>query len=174
MGVTITPMTKMIETQFKGSDVKTPIDTILGAELDADKDYTLTIKEKPKKRSLSANNYFWLFLDKLAVKLKIGKTELYRELIRDIGGVSDTICMQDEAVERFVKGWKAHGQGWFCELDKSKLDGCTNVTAFYGSSVYSSEQMARLIDKLIFECNLVGIDTTDLRTQTLLLGVEDG
>ena len=159
----------MTEIRFKGSDIRTAINGILDAKLEADKEYTLTVKENHKKRSLNANAYFWLFLDKLAVKLRIGKTELYRELIRDIGGVSDTMCMTDDAAARFVRNWSAKGQGWFCETEPSRrMRGCTNVTAFYGSSVFDSSQMTRLIDRLIWECNMVGIDTTDLRTKALL------
>lgn len=157
-----------VNTVFSGADKIPAIEAITSAPLDKSKEYELIIKEHRKRRSKDANAYFWEFLDKLAVKLRIGKTELYRELIRDIGGVSTIICVKSEAADALIDGWKHNGIGWFAEKEESKLEGCTNVVLFYGSSTYDAEQMSRLIDRLIWECNLVGIDTTDLRTKALL------
>lgn len=158
----------MTSVEFNGTDIRPAVNFVLAANLDPNKKYELVLKEKKKKRSRSANNYFWEFLDKLAVKLNIGKEEIYRELIRDIGGVSTTICVQNKAVKSLIDGWEHNGIGWFAEKEESKLNGCTNVVLYYGSSTYDTEQMSRLIDRLIWECNMVGIDTTDLRTKALL------
>lgn len=158
----------MTTQEFSGDNIRPAINCITSVKLDPNKRYELTIKEKKKRLSRDANAYFWEFLDKLAVKLRIGKTELYRELIRDIGGVSTIICVKSEAADALIDGWKHNGIGWFAEKEESKLEGCTNVVLFYGSSTYDTEQMSRLIDRLIWECNLVGIDTTDLRTKALL------
>ena len=46
--------------------------------LHEDKEYTLTVKERKEKRSISANNYFWVMVDKLAEKLRMSKTDIYR------------------------------------------------------------------------------------------------
>lgn len=158
----------MISVEFNGNDVRPAVTCVATAELEADKRYELVIKEKKKRRSRDANNYFWEFLDQLAVKLNIGKTRIYQELIRDIGGVSEVICIKTEAADRLIEGWKHNGIGWFADKEESKLKGCTNVILYYGSSTYDKAQMSRLIDRLIFECNQVGIDTTDLRTKALL------
>ena len=157
-----------VNTVFSGADKIPAIEAITSAPLDKSKKYELIIKEHRKRRSKDANAYFWEFLDKLAVKLRIGKTELYRELIRDIGGVSDQLIMKNEAVQRFCDGWSKNGRGWFCDVEGSRRVGWATVTAYYGSSVYDTAQMSRLIDRLIWECNTVGIDTTDLKTKTLI------
>lgn len=158
----------MINRVFSGADKIPAIEAITSAPLDKNKRYELTIKEYRKKRSKDANAYFWEFLDKLAVKLNIGKTELYRELIRDIGGVSTIVCTKNEAVPVLIDKWSQNGIGWFADIEESKIEGCSNVILYYGSSTYDSLQMSRLIDRLIFECNIVGIDTTDLKTKALL------
>lgn len=163
----------MLRVKFSGSDIRPAVDCIISAQLKEDKEYDLTIKEHRKKRSLDANAYFWLFLDQLAVKLNIDKFRIYRELIRDIGGVSDTVCVQNKAVKSLIDGWSHNGIGWFAETYESKIPGCTNVILYYGSSTYDTEQMSRLIDRLIWECQQVDIDTTDLRTKALL-EVRDG
>lgn len=126
----------------------------------ADKD-KLSIEIKPyrERRSLDANAYFWVLCDKLAEKLNKGKTEIYRELIRDIGGVSDTVCMINSAVERFRANWQAKGLGWQTEAVESKIEGCTNVTVYFGSSTFDKAQMSRLLDLTIQECREQGIPT---------------
>ena len=158
----------MISVEFNGNDVRPAVTCVATAELEADKRYELVIKEKKKRRSRDANNYFWEFLDQLAVKLNIDKFRIYRELIQDIGGVSEIVCVKTEAVKRLTEGWEHNGIGWFTEQEESKIPGCTNVILYYGSSTYDTAQMSRLIDRLIFECSQVGIDTTDLKTKALI------
>lgn len=126
----------------------------------ADKE-KLSIEIKPyrERRSLDANAYFWVLCDKLAEKLRKSKTEVYRELIREIGGVSETVCVVNSAVERFRANWQAKGLGWQTEATESKLEGCTNVTVYFGSSTFDKYQMSMLLDLCIEECKLQGIPT---------------
>lgn len=121
--------------------------------------YDCEIKEHREKRSLDANAYLWVLLDKLAQATKIPKTELYRKAIKEIGGVSDTVCVQQKAVDRLVSGWECNGIGWFTERSESRLEGCVNVTLYYGSSVYDVHQMSRLIDYVVQDCKALGIET---------------
>lgn len=122
-----------------------------------DKDYE--IKRVYKRRSLDANAYFWVLLDSLAAVLGIPKNELYRQRIKEIGGVSDTVCVPDRAVKRLVSIWEDKGLGWSAETFSSKIDGCTNVTLYYGSSTFDTQQMARLIDSIVQDCQQLGIET---------------
>jgi hypothetical protein len=121
----------------------------------------LSIEVKPyrQKRSLDANAYFWVLCDKLAEKLHKGKTEIYREYIKDIGGVSETVCVKNAAVQRLCDGWSKNGIGWQTETFESKLEGCTNVVLYYGSSTFSTSQMSALLDLIIQDCHDQGIVT---------------
>lgn len=129
------------------------------SELEAGTLVDLTIKKHRKRRSLDANAYAWVLLDRLAVKLRRPKEEIYRELIRDVGGNSETVCVQNKGVDRLISGWKRNGIGWVADTEPSKLEGCTNVTLYYGSSTYDTEQMARLIDMIVMSCKEQGIET---------------
>lgn len=122
-------------------------------------DVSVEIKKFRRKRSLDANAYAWVLIDKLAARLNLTKTEVYREMIRGIGGVSETICVRDKAVERLTSGWSRNGLGWFSETIPSKLDGCTNVILYYGSSTYDTRQMSHLIDQIVAACKEQGIET---------------
>lgn len=135
-----------------------------------DKDINVEIKKYSKKRSLDASSYCWVLIDKIAEKTGIKKSEVYRNAIRDIGGVSTVICVKDEAVDTLCNGWSTHGMGWQFETVKSKLPGCTNVTLYYGSSVYTTKQMATLIDSLIQDAEAIGISTITEKEKEKLLG----
>lgn len=141
----------------------------LTLELDADfrEDYDalhdstveVTVKKYRKGRSLDANAYAWVLIDKIARRLRLSKAEVYRNTIRTIGGVSETVCVVDKAVDRLCQVWSRNGLGWQTETFPSKIEGCTNVILYYGSSSYDTEQMSALIDFLVQECKALGIET---------------
>jgi len=123
------------------------------------KDVDIEIKKHSKRRSMDSNNLAWALIDKIAEHEGIRKTEVYRNAIKDIGGVSDTVCCKNIAVENLVTKWQRKGLGWQADCEPSKLPNCTNVTLYYGSSVFDTRQMAALIDSLIQDCNALGIPT---------------
>ena len=84
------------------------------------KEYTATIKGKG--RSLDANAYCWVLLDRLAAHYGISKQEVYRQEIRNIGGVSEVLCLREKAahnnaetmlkLHRFGQVKAMQEQGW--------------------------------------------------------------
>lgn len=136
------------------NDFKLMVDEMRGLE-------KLSIEVKPfrARRSLDANAYFFVLADKLAAKLNISKEEVYRNAIKHIGGVSEIVCVKSEAVERLCEGWAANGLGWQTDTFPSKIDGCTNVILYYGSSTYDSKQMSQLISNIVQDCEALGIET---------------
>lgn len=129
------------------------------AAMEPTKTYAVELKQHRERRSLDANAYCWVLIGKLAEKLNQGRDNVYRALVRDIGGNYDTVCVKAEAVESLCSGWERHGLGWITERFPSKLEGCINVNLYYGSSVYDTSQMSRLIDAIIAECKENGIET---------------
>lgn len=124
-----------------------------------DGSYVAELKKANKKRSLDANAYFWSLTDKLAAKLGVTKTEIYRNAIREIGGVSEQYCGKPEAIEKLCRTWERTGIGWLTETYPSKIPACLNATLYYGSSTYDSAQMSRLIDNIVQDCKAQGIET---------------
>lgn len=123
------------------------------------KPVSIKVTKQKKKRSLDSNAYFWILVDKLSQKLNIPKEDVYRNAIRNIGGVSETVCVRNDAVEKLCAGWSKNGLGWSTDTMPSKIEGCTNVVLYYGSSTYNQEQMTRLIDNIVQDCKAVGIET---------------
>lgn len=153
----------MKEIRFRKSDTVKVIAELASYidSLQDDKDYTLTVKENKKKRSLNANALAWELLDRLAEKLRIGKTEIYRTFIKDVGGNSEIICIQDQALDHFREIWEQGHIGRFTETMPSKIEGCTNVIVYYGSSDFDTASMSRFIDLIIQECKQYDIPTWD-------------
>lgn len=120
--------------------------------LDDKKTYRLSVVELKERRSLNANAYAWVLIDKLAAKLNIGKTDIYRSYIKEIGGNSDIVCVQNKALNDLRKAWETRGIGWLTDTLPSKIEGCTNVVLYYGSSTYDTAQMSRLINLIIQDC----------------------
>ncbi|MBR2776953.1 MAG: hypothetical protein IKD75_07615 [Prevotella sp.] len=137
-----------------------------------DTDINLTVKKYRKPRSKDANAYAWVIIDKIAEALSITKVEVYRRAIRDIGGVSEIVCVRDAAIQRLRDGWEHNGIGWQTETMPSKIEGCTNVILYYGSSTYDTKQMSTLIDHLVTDAKALGIETMSPEELASLIGNE--
>lgn len=124
-----------------------------------DRLYDLEVKEHRKKRSLDANAYAWVLINKIADALRITPKEIYRQAIQNVGGNYEILPVKEEAAEHFKQVWEAQGLGWPCvDMGKSKIDGYRNLRAYYGSSTYSTTQMAQLIDILLQDCRALDIE----------------
>lgn len=124
-----------------------------------DADIKVEIKKYRKIRSLDANAYCWVLIDKIAAELGIIPNEVYRNAIKDIGGVSHIICIINEAADTFCADWESKGLGWQTEVFESKIEGCTNIVAYKGSSRYNTKQMSALIDSVVQDAQALGIET---------------
>lgn len=134
------------------------IEQVIQYLFNQDKTKKFEVKEYKEKRSLDSNAYAWVLLGKLQDKLHIPKEDIYKDLIRNIGSYV-IVPIKDEAVERFRQSWSKNGLGWITETMKSKLEGFTNVVAYYGSSVYNTAEMSRLIELIVQECKQLEIET---------------
>ncbi len=121
--------------------------------------YDVEIREHREKRSLDANAYFWTLLEELAKALGEKKEDLYLQYVRDYGIFRDW-TLPPENVSTFQTVWSKQGTGWPTEQVDYTPDGENVVIrAYYGSSVYNTKQMSRLIDAVVQDCQSVGIET---------------
>lgn len=137
--------------------------------LDKDTIYDVKIQKHRKKRSLNANSYCWVLLGEISKIMRIPKDEIYRNIIKQLGKY-EILPIKNEAVDTFIKAWTSKGLGWICEiLGDSKLDGYTNVVAYYGSSVYNTKEMSILLDGIVQEAKNLDIKTKeDLEIERML------
>lgn len=123
-----------------------------------DADIKVEIKKYRDKRSLEANAYAWQLMDKIAEETGIDKTTIYRNAIKEIGGVSDIIAVTDNAVDKFRANWSEQGLGNQTDIVGSR-EGYKLVKVYYGSSTYNTKQMSALIDSLVQDAQALGIET---------------
>ena len=126
--------------------------------LDTQPDKEYEIKEHRQKRSLDANGYLWVLISKIQDVIGVPKEDIYRDMIKGVG-VYEVVPIKNEAVNKFCEAWHKNGLGWITETTKSKLEGYTNVLAYYGSSEYDTKEMSRLIDGIVQECRELDIET---------------
>lgn len=118
----------------------------------------LDLLPKKRKRSLDANAYAWVLIDKIAAALRMDKVEVYRDAIRDIGGNSDVVMVANDAVDKLCEVWGQRGTGWVAEVT-DRADTVSTVLLHYGSSAYDTKQMSILIDHLVQDAKELGIET---------------
>lgn len=117
------------------------------------------IVKKKKRRSLDANSYFWVILDKLSDALSIPKEELYLGYVKECGPFKDFTLTMDEA-KTFKVAWSRLGVGWQTEqVDYAKDGNRVVVRAYFGSSTYNTKQMSRIIDLAVQDAKQLGIET---------------
>jgi hypothetical protein len=137
---------------------KQPIDD-LKAIIANGKLLEIEIHQQKRKRSLDANSLLWVLCQNIAEVLHTTKELVYQQFIRDVGQF-EIVPIKAEAVERWIEVWKSKGIGWFAEvMEDSKLKGYKKVISYYGSSVYSTKEMAVLLDEVIRACKEMNIET---------------
>lgn len=127
-----------------------------------EKDCTVEVKRKTKKRSLDANAYFWTLLSQLAKEFTIPLGDAYVKMIKRYG-VFETLAVPVEAYPETERRWniantKVDHEESLCDiiLDNGKY---VKFNAFFGSSTYTSKEFSKLIEGVVVECNSVGIQT---------------
>lgn len=151
------------ELKFKGIDRIKAVAWLASytETLKDDKEYIIEVKEKKKRRSLDANALAWVLMDRLAEKLNMEKTEIYKQYIKEISGVSEIVCVLEKAADKLCDVWESKGIGFQTDRMKSKMPRCVNVVLYYGSSTYDTAQMSRLLDMIIADCKEYDIPTYD-------------
>lgn len=125
-----------------------------------DSSIKVEIKKASNRRSNNQNSFAWELIDQIAEESHKKVSDVYRDAIREIGGVSTTVGMKDEAIQTFREGWEKGHLGRQVEvIPGSTKPGWSNVKIFFGSSEFDTSQMSRLIDILIQDAESLGIPT---------------
>ena len=121
----------------------------------------IDLKRYREKRSLDANNYFWKLLQELCELAEIDTEEEYKRRIKELG-IFRRFRIEKDNVNTFERMWTSQGIAWFCEIFDTEIIGNTEfkiINAYYGSSSFNTKQMSRLIDGVVQDCQVYGIET---------------
>jgi len=133
------------------------------------KELTAEIKQHRRQRSLDANSYAWVLMNKIgeAMHPPIPKEEVYIEMLERYGQREPKLLsVVSDAVDMVYRATQNH----CCEVGESELNGKTfkHLAILIGSSEYDTKQMSILIDGIIQDAKELGIETMTLKEITLL------
>lgn len=131
--------------------IGTPLELIAWLTSQPEKKYEIT--EYHEKRSLSANAYAWVLINKIADVLRKSKEEIYFQMLKDYGQSEFVSVRSDIDVRGYFKYFEEYGKGHVQGRE------FTHYKIYKGSSEYNSKEMAILIDGIIQEAQNLGIET---------------
>lgn len=115
----------------------------------------ITAVKFKEKRSLDANAYMWVLLQKMAEVLKTTKDDLYLDML-DRYGVFTHIIAKPHVVDRVISEWRT-----VRNLGEVRVNGQEGIQlqCYFGSSAYDTKEMSKLIDGIVSECKELDIET---------------
>jgi hypothetical protein len=108
-----------------------------------------------EKRSLDANAYLWVLLQKMAEVLKSDKWSLYLQMLKQYGQFT-YIVVKPNAVESVKKQWRECEEVGEVDVNGTKA---VQMLCYYGSSTYDAKEFSILLDGVISEAKDLGIET---------------
>lgn len=122
------------------------------------KDSALRIKaiKYRKKRSLNANAYAWVLLQRLAEVMHTDKNEMYLICLKRYSRSFTHIICKPQAVDAMKEMYRAVE-----DLGDITVGGMTGrqLRVYYGSSTFDTKEMSVFIDGIVSECKELGIET---------------
>ena len=132
-----------------------------------DTDLDIEIKKHRERRSLNANSYYWVLITKVAKRLRISNNRAHNIMLRRYGAlevIDDQLVYLvlpdvDEAEEKALESETYHIRP--TSQVKTGNDGKLYRTYIMlkGSSAYDTAEMSRLINGIVDECKMMGIET---------------
>lgn len=118
-----------------------------------DREKVFEVRDYAKKRSLTANAYFWVLVNEIANVTKQSKDEIHLQMLKEYGQNEVFSIRSDIDVSRYLK--------YYEEIGKGKVNGkeFTHYRVFKGSSEMDSREMAILISGVVQEAEQLGIPT---------------
>lgn len=121
-----------------------------------DKMLNLTAKIHREKRSLDANAYAWVLMQKIAEAIHTDKWSVYLMMLERYSPVFTHIIVRPEAVERVMGEWRT-----VKVLGPIQVNGSSGIQlqCYFGSSTFDSKEMSSFIEGIVSECKEMGIET---------------
>lgn len=120
-------------------------------QLDETKEYE--VKEHKKKRSLNANAYYWVLVNKMADALNQSKEFIHLSMLKQYGQRYVICVPYDTPIESLIKYYEQDG----VRKQGDMLFKTYNV--YKQSSEMNTYEMAKLIDGVVYEAQSMGIET---------------
>lgn len=121
-----------------------------------DCDLDIVAKKHRERRSLDANAYAWVLLQKIAEAIQSDKDTVYMEMLMRYSRAFRHVICRPEAAEEIKRAFRT------CEeLGEVTVHGQTGtqLRVYIGSSQFDTKQMSVFLDGIVSEAQELGIDT---------------
>ena len=122
-------------------------------KLDRDKEYQVEIKEYKQKRSLNANAYAWVLINKIANVMRLSKEEVYLNMLKHYGQSQVVSIVSEVNITGYFKYYEVIGTSI---LNNKEFN---HIRVFKGSSEYDTKEMSIFIDGIVQEAKQLDIET---------------
>lgn len=112
-----------------------------------------------KKRSLDANNFAWLIMDRLAKRVDSTKEEIYMHMLERYGSFIYLPVLPDNvgAIEEVFRIVRDRGEVEMTTKSGKKVV-CRQLQCYKGSSLFDTREMSKFIDGIISEAKPLGVE----------------
>ena len=109
-----------------------------------------------ERRSLDANAYAWVLMQKIAEAVHSDKWSVYLEMLAKYSRAFTHVIVRPDVVPRFEAEWRT-----VRNLGEITVNGQTGIQLqlYFGSSTFDTKEMSVFIDGLIEECRQLEIET---------------
>lgn len=119
-------------------------------------DLTIKAAKKRNKRSLDANAYSWVLMQKLAEACHTDKGTIYLRCLQRYSRKFTHIIVKEKAVEAAMEAFRT-----CVDLGEVLVNGQQGhqLQVYFGSSTFDTKEMSVFIDGIVSECKELGIET---------------
>ena len=109
-----------------------------------------------QKRSLDANAYAWVLMQKIAEAVDSDKWSVYLRCLQDYSRSFTHVIVKAAAVDRMKELYRT-----CVDLGEVTVNGQTGhqLQVYYGSSTFDTKEMSIFIDGIVRDCKELGIET---------------
>lgn len=123
---------------------------------------TVIMKKYRKKRTLNANDYYWVLCTKIAEKRHVSKTEMHNILLAEYGAEQVTDGAFEWSLKSPTFDWTKSITEHYRPSGRTVSTDSGELPLYWvirGSHTYDTEEMSRLIDGTVYEAKEHGIET---------------
>lgn len=123
------------------------------AELDS---LDINADKHRKKRSLDANAYAWVLMQKLAEANDTDKWSIYLLMLQRYSREFTFVICKEKAIDKLKELYRT-----CIDLGEVNVNGTRGhqMQVFFGSSTFDSKAMSVFVDGIVSECKELGIET---------------
>ena len=141
-------------------NVTVTVNTDFARQYDALKGQQITVEitKASKKRSLTANSFCWALCRLIGQSMTppLADIEVYRQAIKAVG-VWWEKPVNKFKIDEYRKQWESGGDGWLFEVIDDYSPSEKMCHLYFGSSTYTADAMAKLLDWLKDQCDQMGL-----------------